>query len=70
VTPTEVMDRIHSTRSHLMPEIKIAKRSQSDILPSRKAQALHGIEQMASELGRMQKLLDELRADVLHLTVE
>ena len=51
-------------------QIKIAKRSQSDILNSRKAQALHRIEQMASELGRMQKLLDELRADVVHLTVE
>jgi hypothetical protein len=50
--------------------IKIVKQPQSAIIPSRKAQALHRIEQMASELGRMQKLLDELRADVVHLTVE
>ena len=51
-------------------QIKIVKQQDSGILPNRKAQAMHRIEMMASELGRMQKLLDELRADVLHLTIE
>lgn len=51
-------------------EIKIAKPSQSDILPTRKVQFLRRIELMETELGRMQKLLNELRADALHLTTE
>lgn len=55
----------------MVRQIKVVKPSQEcAILPSRKVQALQRIENMASELGRMQKLLDELRADLLHLTTE
>jgi hypothetical protein len=51
-------------------EIKVVKQPQSAIIPSRRETVLKCIGDMQNELGRMQKLLDELRADVLHLTVE
>lgn len=52
------------------PQIKIVKQSDSAIIPDRKASLLKRISDMESELGRMQKLLNEMRADALHLTVE
>lgn len=52
-------------------QIKTVKQSQqSVIIPSRRDVALKRINDMQNELGRMQKLLDEVRADVLHLTTE
>jgi hypothetical protein len=48
----------------------IPKGSQSAIIPSRRDSALRRIEMIQTEMGRMQKLLDELRADVLHQTIE
>jgi hypothetical protein len=67
---TPAMDILHETASPFLKGIRVIKSADCAIVPSRKAQALHRIEQMASEVGRMQKLLDELRADVLHLTIE
>ena len=52
------------------PSIKIVKPVTRDAILRRKSDALRRIDNMASELGRMQKLLSELRADVLHITVE
>ena len=63
--PIVVLDR-----SRLSEEIKILKADERGIIPSRRSQMLRRIELMETELGRMQKLLNELRADALHLTTE
>lgn len=56
---------------NLPREIKVVKSDeQHAIVPDRKAQLLRRIELMETEMGRMIKLLNELRADVLHLTIE
>jgi hypothetical protein len=52
-------------------QIKVVKPpQQSAIIPSRRAMLLKRIGDMENELGRMTKLLAEVRADVLHLTTE
>jgi len=51
-------------------QIAIVKQPQSAIIPSRRETALKRINDMQAELGRMNKLLDEMRADMLHLTIE
>lgn len=51
-------------------QIKIVKQSDSAIIPDRKAALMKRISDMETELGRMAKLLSEIRADALHLTVE
>ena len=48
----------------------IPKPSQSAIIPDRRAQLLRRIGNAQAEIGRLNKLLDEIRADVLHLTTE
>jgi hypothetical protein len=53
-----------------LPRTKIVKRPESVIIPSRRETLLKHIGDMESELGRMTKLLAEVRADVLHLTTE
>lgn len=50
--------------------IRLVKAKETSILPNRKEALLKGIDNMESELGRMTKLLREMRADVLHLSVE
>lgn len=72
LTPTEVMDKLHLQSSGWpIRQIKVVKQSQqSAIILNRRDSALRRIGLIQSELGRMQKLLDELRADVLHMTVE
>lgn len=55
----------------LVQPIKVVKPSQeSAIIPDRRAMLLKRIDDAQSELGRMSKLLNEIRADVLHLTTE
>lgn len=51
-------------------EIKVVKPDERAIISDRKAQILQRIGAIQSEVGRMNKLLNELRADVLHLTTE
>jgi hypothetical protein len=51
-------------------QIKIVKQSDSVIIPDRKASLMKRISDMETELGRMMKLLNEMRADATHLTVE
>ena len=72
MTPTEAMDKLHLQSSGWpVSRIKVVKQSQqSAIIPSRREMALKRINDMQAELGRMNKLLDEMRADVLHLTTE
>jgi hypothetical protein len=49
----------------------VAKESQTNaIILSQRERALKRINDMQAELGRMTRLLDEMRADLLHLTVE
>lgn len=48
----------------------IPKASQSGIIPDRRQQLLRRIGNAQAEIGRLNKLLDEIRADVLHLTTE
>lgn len=57
--------------SQHLTEIKVVKPDdQRAIIGARKAQLLQRIGTMQSEVGRMNKLLNELRADVLHLTIK
>jgi hypothetical protein len=52
-------------------QIKVVKPSQqSAIIPSRRDVLLKRINDMETEIGRLGKLLAEVRADVLHLTTE
>jgi len=51
-------------------KIKIIKAKDACIIPNRKDALLKRMADMESELGRMVKLLNEMRADVLHLSVE
>lgn len=48
----------------------IPKGSQSAIIPNRRASALKRLSDIESELGRLTRLIVELRADVLHLTTD
>ena len=48
----------------------IPKASQSAIIPDHKQQLLRRIGNAQAEIGRLNKLLDEIRADVLHLTTD
>lgn len=51
-------------------QIKIVKPQDHVIVPDRRLQLLRRIDLIETELGRMQKLVNELRADALHLTTE
>jgi hypothetical protein len=51
-------------------QIRVVKPNNNAILPDHKAQLLRRIGNAQSELGRLNKLFDEIRADVLHLTTE
>ena len=51
-------------------EIRVVKPNNNAILPDRKDVLLRRIGNAQSEIGRLNKLLDEIRADVLHLTTE
>lgn len=56
------------------PQAKLVKNvstttGKSDIVAERKAQLLERMRCAQSELGRLNKLFDEMRADVLHLTL-
>lgn len=56
--------------TYVGPQIKIVKQSDSAIIPDRKATLMKRMSDMETELGRMMKLLKEMRADALHLMVE
>jgi len=52
-------------------QIKVVKQSpQSAIIPNRRDAILKRIGDAQSELGRLNRLLDEIRAEVLHQTIE
>lgn len=51
-------------------QIRIAKPQQSVIIPSHREAALKRLNDIETELGRMARLLTELRADILSLTIE
>jgi hypothetical protein len=55
-------------------EVRLVKSAalpeKSVIIPSRKDSLLKRMSDMESELGRMVKLLNEMRADATHLSVE
>lgn len=71
MTPTEVMDKLHLQSSGWLPQVKVVKPSrESAIIPDRRAALLKRIDDAQSEVGRISKLLNEIRADVLHLTTE
>lgn len=68
---TPEIDTLHETPSLFLQGVKIIpKASQSAIIPDHKAQLLRHIGNAQSEINRLNKLMDEIRADVLHLTVE
>ena len=52
------------------PQIKIVKPDPAALVSGRRDALLRRIGNAQSEIGRLNKLLDEIRADVLHLTVE
>jgi hypothetical protein len=54
-----------STHETPAPVKIIPKGSQSAIIPDRKVQLLRKIGNAQAEIGRLNKLLDEIRADVL-----
>jgi predicted transcriptional regulator len=72
MTPTEAMNKLHLQASGWpVEQIKVVKPSQqSAIIPSRRDVLLKRINDMETEIGRLGKLLAEVRADVLHLTVK
>ena len=51
-------------------QIRVIKPDDHVIVPDRKQQLLRRIGNAQAEIGRLNKLLDEIRADVLHLTIE
>ena len=51
-------------------QIHVVKPNNGAILADRRQQLLRRIGNAQSEIGRLNKLLDEIRADVLHLTTE
>lgn len=51
--------------SSISPQIVIVKQPQSAIIPDHKVQLLRKIGNAQAEIGRLNKLLDEIRADVL-----
>ena len=51
-------------------KIHVAKASSRGIIPDRRAQLLRRIDNAKSEVGRLDKLLDYIRSDVLHLTTD
>lgn len=51
-------------------QIRVVKPNESAIIPDRRAQLLRRIDNAKSEVGRLDKLLDDIRADVLHLTTD
>lgn len=59
-------DQVAST----VRQIRIVKPQQSVIIPSRKEVAMKRLNDIETELGRMTRLLTELRADILSLTIE
>ena len=65
-----VAKTIREVEAQAIQRIRVVKQSQSGIIPDRRAVALKRISDMKAELGRMVKLLDEMRADLLHLTIE
>lgn len=68
------IDMLHDTPAPFLngsrPVKIVAKASQGAIIPDRRAVALKRIDDMKSEIGRLSRLLDELRADLLHVTIE
>lgn len=53
------------------PQVKVVKQSENHAtLPTKRERALKRIHDMQNEVGRLNRLLDELRADVLELGVE
>lgn len=51
-------------------QITIVKGDEECIIPDRRAALLKRLNDIENEAGRLIKLVRELRADVLHLTVE
>ena len=51
-------------------QIQLRKAKERVIIPSRREVVLKRIADMQAEIGRLNKLLDEMRADVLHLLVD
>jgi hypothetical protein len=72
-SPIEAVDEFRRA-SGLTPlgkkQIRVVKPSQSDIIPNRCDTALKRVNDLHAEVGRMVKLIDELRADLLHLTIK
>lgn len=62
--------RLNAELSRTRPVKVIAKASQGAIISTRKAAILKRIGDAQSEIGRLNRLLDELRTDVLNLTIE
>lgn len=61
---------LHTNSNVDVNKIRVVKASQSDIIPNRCDTALKRVNDLHAEIGRMVKLIDELRADLLHLTVK
>lgn len=69
MAPTPEIETLHETSAPLLRDVKIIpKASQSAIIPDHKQQLLRRIGNAQAEIGRLNKLLDEIRADVLQLT--
>ena len=65
------IDTLHDTPAPFLRDVKIIpKAPQSAIIPDHKQQLLRRIGNAQAEIGRLNKLLDEIRADVLHLTTK
>jgi hypothetical protein len=61
---------VRSGAAYNGPQIRVVKPNEQGIIPDRKTSLLKKIADAESELGRLQKLFNEMRADVQHLTVE
>lgn len=63
---TPEIDTLHETSAPFLRDVEIIpKSSQSVNIPDHKQQLLRKIGNAQSELGRLNKLLDEIRSEVL-----
>lgn len=69
-SPLSISTALRVSSQMAQEQIRIVKSADRGIIPDHRAQLLRRIEIAQTEVGRLNKLLDEIRADVLHLTTE
>lgn len=68
--PPELILNLPKVSRETLSQIRVVKRDDCANIPNRRASALKRLADIESELGRLTRLVVELRADVLHLTTE